>query len=317
MEGAFKVGWIMRFRKQHHTYTQSIYKATQLPPPLSLSSHSLSLNLPTSQLLTPIVFIIYTPHLLSTTITTTPTITTIPPPPTPQSLPTMSDWRPHEHHHSGPPPRDYDEPRDRDGGRSDFYSHEGNRRSSRSRSRSRSRSGNREKKGEDHEVLGTLAGGVAGALGGHALGGKSGHGVAGTIIGAVAGAFAGHEVEEKVDEWKDKRDDKKRYEQEQQQQHHHHNNNNYNDGPPQGHYGGGGGGHPPPRDDYRPGGGEFRGGGGGGGGETEVTVQPGDTLRGIAARFDGASWEEIARHNNIANPDMIYPGQVLRIPRRY
>lgn len=56
-------------------------------------------------------------------------------------------------------------------------------------------------------------------------------------------------------------------------------------------------------------------GGGGGGGEQNYTVQQGDTLRNIGDRF-GASWEEIARHNNIANPDQIWPGQNLRIPGR-
>jgi hypothetical protein len=48
-------------------------------------------------------------------------------------------------------------------------------------------------------------------------------------------------------------------------------------------------------------------------GPASVTVQPGDTLRGIAARF-GCSFEDIARHNGIQNPDMIYPGQVLQVP---
>lgn len=52
---------------------------------------------------------------------------------------------------------------------------------------------------------------------------------------------------------------------------------------------------------------------GGGGASSSVTVQPGDTLRGIAARF-GCSFEDIARHNGIQNPDMIYPGQVLQVP---
>ncbi|HHV62403.1 MAG TPA: LysM peptidoglycan-binding domain-containing protein [Firmicutes bacterium] len=42
-------------------------------------------------------------------------------------------------------------------------------------------------------------------------------------------------------------------------------------------------------------------------------VQPGDTLAGIAARF-GTTVEAIARANNITNPDLIYVGQVLRIP---
>ena len=44
-----------------------------------------------------------------------------------------------------------------------------------------------------------------------------------------------------------------------------------------------------------------------------VTVQPGDTLRGIAAQV-GCSFDEIARHNGVQNPDLIYPGQVLQVP---
>lgn len=48
-------------------------------------------------------------------------------------------------------------------------------------------------------------------------------------------------------------------------------------------------------------------------GPRQFTVQQGDTLRGIAQQV-GASFEEIARHNGIQNPDMIYPGQVLNIP---
>ncbi|KOS19056.1 N-acetylmuramoyl-L-alanine amidase sle1 [Escovopsis weberi] len=54
-------------------------------------------------------------------------------------------------------------------------------------------------------------------------------------------------------------------------------------------------------------------GGSGGGGAQSVTVQQGDTLRSIAARY-GCSFEDIARHNNINNPDLIYPGQNLQIP---
>lgn len=53
--------------------------------------------------------------------------------------------------------------------------------------------------------------------------------------------------------------------------------------------------------------------GGNHGASATVTVQQGDTLRGIAARFD-RSFDEIARHNNINNPDLIYPGQTLQIP---
>lgn len=53
---------------------------------------------------------------------------------------------------------------------------------------------------------------------------------------------------------------------------------------------------------------------GGGCGSNTVTVQQGDTLREIARRLGNCSWEDLARHNNIANPDMIYPGQTLQVP---
>ena len=46
---------------------------------------------------------------------------------------------------------------------------------------------------------------------------------------------------------------------------------------------------------------------------TEYTVQPGDTLGAIAARFD-LSIEELADFNDLANPDQIAEGQVLRLP---
>lgn len=42
-------------------------------------------------------------------------------------------------------------------------------------------------------------------------------------------------------------------------------------------------------------------------------VQPGDTLFGIAQRF-GVTMDAIIRANNIANPNLIFVGQVLRIP---
>jgi lysozyme len=47
--------------------------------------------------------------------------------------------------------------------------------------------------------------------------------------------------------------------------------------------------------------------------ETYV-VQPGDTLSDIGAKL-GVDWREIARVNGIADPDLIYVGQVLKIPR--
>ncbi|RYN04994.1 GH25 family lysozyme [Bifidobacterium animalis] len=42
------------------------------------------------------------------------------------------------------------------------------------------------------------------------------------------------------------------------------------------------------------------------------TVVAGDTLSGIASRF-GTTYQAIASKNNIANPNLIYPGQVLNI----
>ena len=42
------------------------------------------------------------------------------------------------------------------------------------------------------------------------------------------------------------------------------------------------------------------------------TVQSGDTLSGIASRF-GTSYQKIASDNGIANPNIIHPGQVLKI----
>ncbi len=42
------------------------------------------------------------------------------------------------------------------------------------------------------------------------------------------------------------------------------------------------------------------------------TVKSGDTLSGIAKKFN-TTYQKIARKNNIANPNLIYPGQTLRI----
>jgi hypothetical protein len=46
-----------------------------------------------------------------------------------------------------------------------------------------------------------------------------------------------------------------------------------------------------------------------------VTVQPGDTLRGIASQA-GVSFDDLAKRNGVQNPDMIYPGQVLQVPNK-
>jgi LysM repeat protein len=53
-------------------------------------------------------------------------------------------------------------------------------------------------------------------------------------------------------------------------------------------------------------------GGGSSSGATTYTVKKGDTLSGIAARY-GTTYQKIAADNNIANPNLIYPGQVLVI----
>ena len=42
------------------------------------------------------------------------------------------------------------------------------------------------------------------------------------------------------------------------------------------------------------------------------TVKSGDTLSGIAARY-GTSWQSLAQKNGLSNPNLIYPGQVIRI----
>lgn len=46
--------------------------------------------------------------------------------------------------------------------------------------------------------------------------------------------------------------------------------------------------------------------------ETIYVVQPGDTLSKIAAKF-GTTYQEIAAKNGIANPNLIYPNQKLKI----
>lgn len=43
------------------------------------------------------------------------------------------------------------------------------------------------------------------------------------------------------------------------------------------------------------------------------TVRKGDTLTSIAAKY-GTSWSKLALYNGIANPNLIYIGQVIRIP---
>jgi LysM repeat protein len=47
--------------------------------------------------------------------------------------------------------------------------------------------------------------------------------------------------------------------------------------------------------------------------QQRVTVQPGDSLSAIAARVS-RTWVQLAAYNRIANPDLIYPGEVLTVP---
>lgn len=47
--------------------------------------------------------------------------------------------------------------------------------------------------------------------------------------------------------------------------------------------------------------------------EKTYTVQSGDTLSGIAAKY-GTTYQKLASYNGIANPNLIYPGQVIKIP---
>lgn len=54
------------------------------------------------------------------------------------------------------------------------------------------------------------------------------------------------------------------------------------------------------------------GGSGAAAGGGTYTVQPGDTLSGIAARH-GLDWRTLAMDNGLANPDLILPGQTLRL----
>ena len=50
---------------------------------------------------------------------------------------------------------------------------------------------------------------------------------------------------------------------------------------------------------------------------TSYTVASGDYLWNIALRAygDGFKWVEIAKANNLANPNLVHPGNVLKLPR--
>lgn len=49
--------------------------------------------------------------------------------------------------------------------------------------------------------------------------------------------------------------------------------------------------------------------------EGRYIVKSGDTLSGIASKY-GTTYQELARINNISNPNLIYPGQVLKIEEK-
>jgi surface antigen len=48
-------------------------------------------------------------------------------------------------------------------------------------------------------------------------------------------------------------------------------------------------------------------------GDRTYVVVHGDTLNGIAYRF-GTNWGSLASHNHLANPNLVYPNQVICIP---
>ncbi len=55
---------------------------------------------------------------------------------------------------------------------------------------------------------------------------------------------------------------------------------------------------------------------GGGGGEQVYEVKSGDSLSKIAKHYPGVTWKEIfeANKDQIKDPNLIYPGQKLKIP---
>lgn len=44
-----------------------------------------------------------------------------------------------------------------------------------------------------------------------------------------------------------------------------------------------------------------------------IDIKAGDTLSGIAAKY-GASYQVLAQINGIANPNLIYAGQTIKLP---
>jgi nucleoid-associated protein YgaU len=51
-------------------------------------------------------------------------------------------------------------------------------------------------------------------------------------------------------------------------------------------------------------------------GQQTYTVKSGDSLSKIAGNYSGITWQQIfeANKNQISDPDLIHPGQVLKIP---
>ncbi|OTA99749.1 carbohydrate-binding module family 50 protein [Hypoxylon sp. CI-4A] len=197
--------------------------------------------------------------------------------------------------------------------------------------------------GEEGErgLMGGLAGAAVGAYGGH----KMGHGV----IGALGGAFAGHKLQDYAHDRHEKKEEEERLQQQystpppgysSESHHHHDHHHDSHDRSIRDHAGNFSS---SSHDIHLEG--EYdlratcrrRGGGdqvsilnlndvlsnedghlrwsSGGYGSSSVTVQQGDTLREIARRHN-CGFEDLARMNNIANPDMIYPGQSLQVPGR-
>lgn len=48
--------------------------------------------------------------------------------------------------------------------------------------------------------------------------------------------------------------------------------------------------------------------------DTVYTVKAGDTLSGIAAKY-GTTYQALAEYNGLSNPNVIYPGQTIKIPQ--
>ncbi|KAF1965835.1 CNVH-domain-containing protein [Bimuria novae-zelandiae CBS 107.79] len=195
-------------------------------------------------------------------------------------------------------------------------------------------------------VMGAVAGAAVGGLGAYKLAGPAtGHKKTSGLVGALGGALTGHVLQDGVSHWKDSHDDKKKKEDEEKKhkKDDKHHQGGHHDRPREGHFAGGfTGSSQDIRLDTH---GEFNlhaqcrrmdgsfqwstlslnrilendngsfrwSTGQSSGGSSDITVQPGDTLRAVAARHN-CSFDELARHNGIQNADMIYPGQRLEVP---